>query len=245
MVVAHGIIESEFPNSSIQWDFCLFSTDVHVAQLWHFLTGNYGYLPLTDGNTRFRFFSGWFSSTSDHNLKAVLHLFTNTASGCFATKMTDCTLSKAWREYISLVIQQKCTVEDSDYGCRIWRGATFKQGVRKIAVQGPNNRPKYFRVHRLIYMIFHELSVIPTCNDEGISVEISHLCHPKLCVKPQHLVFEYHAINMDRLHCKAPFSLCRCSHGSSRCRTAGIPWCTGTHFIKNKLRSHCADVIPV
>ena len=39
---------------------------------------------------------------------------------------------------------------------------------------------------------------------------------------------------------KAPFSLCRCSHGSSRCRTAGIPWCTGTHFIKNKLRSHLA-----
>ena len=44
---------------------------------------------------------------------------------------------------------------------------------------------------------------------------------------------------------KAPFSLCRCSHGSSRCRTAGIPWCTGTHFIKNKLRSHLADVTPV
>ena len=31
---------------------------------------------------------------------------------------------------------------------------------------------------------------------------------------------------------KAQFSLCRCSHGSSRCRTAGIPWCTGTHLYK-------------
>ena len=52
------------------------------------------------------------------------------------------------------------------------------------------------------YMIFHELSVIPTCNDEGISVEISHLHHHKLCVKPQHLVLETHVIKMDRLHCK-------------------------------------------
>ena len=51
-------------------------------------------------------------------------------------------------------------------------------------------------------MIFHELSVIPTCNDEGKSVEISHLCYHKRCVKPQHLVLETHAMNMDRLHCK-------------------------------------------
>ena len=75
-------------------------------------------------------------------------------------------------------------------------------GYGKIAVRGPNNRRKYFRVHRLVYMIFHELSVIPTCNDEGISVEISHICHHKLCVKPQHLVLETHDVNMGRLHCK-------------------------------------------
>ena len=66
--------------------------------------------------------------SQDHNLKAVPHLFTNTASGSYATKMATCTSSKACREEISLVIQQKCTDEDSDYGCRIWRGATFKQG---------------------------------------------------------------------------------------------------------------------
>ena len=121
--------------------------------------------------------------------------------------MADCFSSKVWREEISLLIQHKCTVEDSDHGCRIWRGAKFKQGgggggYGKIAVRGPNNRRKYFRVHRLVYMIFHELSVIPTCNDEGISVEISHICHHKLCVKPQHLVLETHDVNMGRLHCK-------------------------------------------
>ena len=44
---------------------------------------------------------------------------------------------------------------------------------------------------------------------------------------------------------KAQFSLCRCSHGTSRCRTAGIPWCTGTHFTKNKLRSHLTDITDV
>ena len=75
-------------------------------------------------------------------------------------------------------------------------------GYGKIAVRGLNNRRKYFRVHRLVYMIFHELSVISTCNDEGISVEISHICHHKLCVKPQHLVHETHDVNMGRLHCK-------------------------------------------
>ena len=75
-------------------------------------------------------------------------------------------------------------------------------GYGKIAVRGPNNRRKYFRVHRLVYMIFHELSVIPACNDVGISVEISHICHHKLCVKPQHLVLETHDVNMGRLHCK-------------------------------------------
>ena len=41
----------------------------------------------------------------------------------------------------------------------------------------------------------------------------------------------------------AQFSLCRCSYGSSRCRTAGLPWCTGTRFIKNKLRSRLSTTL--
>ena len=48
VVVAHGIIESEFPNSSIQWDVCIFQLICMSPSYDHFLTGKKGYLPLTN-----------------------------------------------------------------------------------------------------------------------------------------------------------------------------------------------------
>ena len=51
-------------------------------------------------------------------------------------------------------------------------------------------------------MIFHELSIIPTFNDEDISVEKSHSCNDKLCVKPPHLVLEINDVIKGILHYK-------------------------------------------
>ena len=46
-MVAHGIIESEFPYSSIQWDVCIFQLICMWHSYDHCLTENNGYLPLT------------------------------------------------------------------------------------------------------------------------------------------------------------------------------------------------------
>ena len=60
MVVAHGIIESEFPNSSIQWDVCTFQLICISPSYDYFLTENNGYLPLNscgqpESNTMYPF----------------------------------------------------------------------------------------------------------------------------------------------------------------------------------------------
>ena len=62
MVVAHGIIDSEFPNSiaCFQWNVCIFQLICMSPSYDHFLTENNGYLPLTscghpESNTTYRF----------------------------------------------------------------------------------------------------------------------------------------------------------------------------------------------
>lgn len=118
----------------------------------------------------------------------------------------------AWRERMWDVVRQKCAVPDEQFGCIKWQGAVFQPGgYGKLAVQWTDQKRKYFRVHRLVYMLEHKLSEIPTQGSGGVRVEISHICHQKLCVQPDHLILESHETYMERMHCKMQ-GLCTKNH---------------------------------
>jgi hypothetical protein len=54
---------------------------------------------------------------------------------------------------------------------------------------------KTFYVHRLAYMLEHNVSQLPS------GLDVSHLCHNPKCIFASHLSLEPHAINNNRQHC--------------------------------------------
>lgn len=74
--------------------------------------------------------------------------------------------------------------------CIIWKGSLDRYGYARMTWKS-----KAYRVHRLTYMVFHQVCEIDT------DKEVSHLCHTKDCVNPRHLVLENHHINMSRQEC--------------------------------------------
>lgn len=68
----------------------------------------------------------------------------------------------------------------------------------------PGGEEKRETAHRLAYMIKHRLTRydMPQIDENNNKVECSHICHQTLCVNPEHILIEPHAINQDRLHCK-------------------------------------------
>lgn len=147
--------------------------------------------------------------------------------------MAESISKKEWRDKISRVIKQKCALPDSNLGCIKWEGALFQPaGYGKVAIQLTNKRRKYFRVHRLVFLIHHKLQAIPTQNDQGIRVEVSHICHQRLCVKPEHLTLEAHEVNMERLHCKKQ-GFCTKNHQ---------PYCLLVSFREHLLFLHLKNI---
>jgi len=79
--------------------------------------------------------------------------------------------------------------------CWEWTGykkaPDFKYGKISITFMGVNQK---VGAHRASYMGFNE-----TFN---LTDDISHICHNKVCVNPNHLSHEPHEINMERERCK-------------------------------------------
>lgn len=46
----------------------------------------------------------------------------------------------------------------------------------------------------------------------GGHLEVSHLCHSKLCINQAHLVLETHKINQERIHCRVQGFCCKAHH---------------------------------
>ena len=90
-------------------------------------------------------------------------------------------------------------------GCLVWQlnqEGGRRQGYGKIRAKFPNDtKSKYYYVHRLAYMISHNVLEIP--NVAGRTEHVSHLCHTTLCCNPQHLSLEPQVINNERQHCYA------------------------------------------
>lgn len=111
-------------------------------------------------------------------------------------------------------VLSRCEVDVGRTGCLVWKGAVWGNtgyGVISLRIPG-SHRKLFFRVHRLMYALEHmagDVDVVnfnvltpPGTNNEGTPLEVSHICHNKLCVKPCHLTLESHQTNTRRNACK-------------------------------------------
>ena len=85
--------------------------------------------------------------------------------------------------------------------CQLWTGCKDQKGYGRKRVLWPSGAKTMTRTHRLAFMAHHKTNELPTKNTYGEPMEVSHLCHNKLCINIQHLVLESHTENMSRLHC--------------------------------------------
>ena len=68
----------------------------------------------------------------------------------------------------------------------------------ELQVSLPDGTTKLMTVSRVIYMIQQRTLNIPTRNEDGVTIEMSHLCHNSLCVNPTHLILEEKITNIER-----------------------------------------------
>ena len=75
-------------------------------------------------------------------------------------------------------------------------------GVKQVT--WPDGSKYRERAHRVSYMLEHRLlhSQVPRLDVNGFDLlDVSHICHNKLCIKPSHLVLESHLTNVSRHYC--------------------------------------------
>ncbi len=81
--------------------------------------------------------------------------------------------------------------------CRLWTKAINRDGYGVIKFKSPTDFSwKTTTTHRLSFVVFNRGSF-----EDIINLEISHLCHNRLCVNKDHLYAETHAQNMERGMC--------------------------------------------
>ena len=84
--------------------------------------------------------------------------------------------------------------------CVLWHGALkagkyTQYGVMCVKI---NNKWKTITVHRLQYMLANHINITNLDSD----MDVSHLCHNTICIKPDHLSYEPRYINNNRIACK-------------------------------------------
>ena len=102
---------------------------------------------------------------------------------------------------------------NSDF-CHIWNGPEKKgYGITQIHISLKKGGvfPKNFLVHRLSFFAKTQSKGF----EKEKKMDVSHLCGVKLCSNPDHLVYESHKINTDRITC----------HKQGHCKGTHSPKC--------------------
>jgi hypothetical protein len=112
-----------------------------------------------------------------------------TSVNCLTLLSLEIYCFKMEEAYERLIEQCKVSVNGQ---CLLYDGSTNEGGYGRI---GQNMGDKWVPVycHRLSYMKNHP--------DEHITGNISHLCHNKVCVLPEHLSHEPGWVNQRRRYC--------------------------------------------
>ena len=89
--------------------------------------------------------------------------------------MTDI---NAFFDRIQGQINAKTLFDSNETHCNLWLGARTGNGLYgRKQVSLPDGTRKLMRVSRVIYMIQQRTLNVPTSNEDGVTIEMSHLCH--------------------------------------------------------------------
>lgn len=87
--------------------------------------------------------------------------------------------------------------------CHIWSKSVNSRGYPMIKISVTGQGSHTYLAHRIIYSLHHNTIL------RNKFIHISHLCHNKLCINPDHLSLEPPSINMARNTCKIEGSCLR------------------------------------
>ena len=105
-------------------------------------------------------------------------------------------------EKISHQLRNNTEFDSNAKHCDLWLGARTSDDLygRKQVKFSSGNRV-LMRVSRVVYIIKLKMMEIPRVDQRNNILEVAHLCHQTLCIKPDHLVLESKALNNERKHC--------------------------------------------
>ena len=86
--------------------------------------------------------------------------------------------------------------------CLEWFGCTDREGYPVKRVTWPSGKCTQSRVQRLVMMLSTGTELAEV-DRHGNPMDVSHLCHNKLCIREKHLTIEPHHVNTGRRQCVA------------------------------------------
>lgn len=98
----------------------------------------------------------------------------------------------------------KHTSQADERGCCLWTGSVDKDGYGRVRVKWPGGVSKIHRVARVVFRLKlggREVPQSRVSDGRVVPLDVSHLCHQRLCMTPEHLVLEPKAVNSERTHC--------------------------------------------
>lgn len=100
-------------------------------------------------------------------------------------------------------LAKKTNFKQGQLECDVWVGGREHSTYGKTTVTWPDGKKTVERAHRLAFMVATQTLRVnmPLLDAMGKKLEVSHLCHNSLCVKPAHIILESHETNLERITC--------------------------------------------
>lgn len=105
--------------------------------------------------------------------------------------------------------------------CVLWTGSTDRNGYGRIKVTwlkpDGSTASTTERAPRIAMMLKLDFNSKFDFQQYAATLEVSHLCHQRLCVNPAHLSLEPRTINTERVHCNLQGQCTQCHDGYPYC----------------------------
>lgn len=100
-------------------------------------------------------------------------------------------------KYLNIML--KTRPAQNGKGCILYTGVKCRpDGYISIKMNYPKHGAKHHSlVHRFVYALYHKINSF----EDIEHLEVSHICHVKLCINIAHLCLETHQVNKDRQTC--------------------------------------------
>lgn len=108
-------------------------------------------------------------------------------------------------------LAKKTQYDQGPLHCNEWVGALHQGKYGKMLVCWPDGTKRMERTNRIAYIAANKIpkADLASHDAEGHKLEVSHLCHNGICLKPSHLVLETHETNIERVSCQKQGHCCK------------------------------------